>query len=99
MNSETTQQFLVQLRDNEGSNKTIRLVLGGAAYHRANTVKNKAEALNIKFHYLPPYSPNLLPIERLWKVMNEYASSNRYFATASRDTIDNFLFQQLDFKS
>lgn len=25
----------------------------------------------IQVHYLPPYSPNLNPIERLWKVMRE----------------------------
>ena len=42
----------------------------------------KAKELNIKLHYLPPYSPNLNPIERLWKVMNEYARNNKYFATA-----------------
>jgi transposase len=36
-------------------------------------VVEKAKELNIKLHYLPPYSPNLNPIERLWKVMNEHA--------------------------
>jgi len=43
-------------------------------------------------HYLPPYSPNLNPIERLWKVMNEHARNNTYFATAKefRQSIDNF---------
>jgi hypothetical protein len=29
---------------------------------------------------LTPYSPNLNPIERLWKLMNEYARNNKYFA-------------------
>ncbi|CAI2472799.1 Uncharacterised protein [Serratia ficaria] len=38
--------------------------------------------MNIELHYLPPYSPNLNPIERLWKVMNEHTRNNRYFATA-----------------
>lgn len=42
VNSETIQQFLAQLRDNEGSNKTIHLVLDGAAYHRANAVKKQS---------------------------------------------------------
>jgi len=55
-------------------------------------VKDKAKELNIKLHYLPPYSPNLNPIERLWKVMNEHARNNRYFATtiAFRNALDNF---------
>jgi transposase len=26
--------------------------------------------------------PNLNPIERLWKVMNEHVRNNKYFATA-----------------
>jgi transposase len=35
--------------------------------------------LNIKLHFLPPYSPNLNPIKRLWKVMNEKVRNNRLF--------------------
>ena len=30
-------------------------------------------------HILPPYSPNLNPIERVWKIMNEYSRNNRVF--------------------
>lgn len=32
-------------------------------------------------HILPPYSPNLNPIERLWKVMNEFSRNNQVFKT------------------
>jgi transposase len=48
--------------------------------------------LNIELKYLPPYSPNLNPIERLWKVTNEYARNNRFFASAkeSRNAIAEF---------
>ncbi len=28
---------------------------------------------------LPPYSPNLNPIERVWKVMNEHVRNNKVF--------------------
>lgn len=92
VNSESIQQFLSQLRENEGSSRTIHLILDGAAYHRANAVKDKAKELNIQLHYLPPYSPNLNPIERLWKVMNEHARNNRYFVSAKafREALDNF---------
>ena len=38
-----------------------------------------ADLLKIELHYLPPYSPNLNPIERLWKVMNEHARNSVYF--------------------
>jgi hypothetical protein len=36
--------------------------------------------------------PHLNPIERLWKVMNEYARNSQYFATAKklRASIETF---------
>lgn len=97
VNSETIQEFLTELRQNESNDKTIHLVLDGAGYHRSQAVKDKAVALNIKLHYLPPYSPNLNPIERLWKVMNEHVRNNRYFATAKefREKIDEFFQETL----
>jgi transposase len=39
----------------------INIVLDGAGYHRSSVVVEKAKELNIKLHYLPPYSPNLNP--------------------------------------
>ncbi|SBS67027.1 hypothetical protein VHE8714_03598 [Vibrio splendidus] len=57
----------------------MHIVLDGTAYHRSEMVRNAAKALNIELHYLPPYSPNLNPIERLWKIMNEHVRNNVYF--------------------
>jgi transposase len=57
------------------------MILDGAGYHRSGLVTEAAERLDINLHYLPPYSPNLNPIERLWKVMNKYARNSQYFAT------------------
>jgi transposase len=45
-------------------------------------VAENAIKLNIKRHFLPPYSPNLNPIERLWKVMNEQVRNNRFFKSS-----------------
>ena len=74
------------------SSHCIHIVLDGAGYHRSAAVVERAKELNIKLHYLPPYSPNLNPIERLWKVMNEYARNNKYFATTKefRHQINHF---------
>jgi transposase len=44
-------------------------------------VTEAAKRLDITLHYLPPYSPNLNPIERLWKVMNKHARNSQYLAT------------------
>jgi len=48
--------------------------------------------LNITLHLLPPYSPNLNPIERLWKMMNKHARNSQYFATTKEfwQRIDDF---------
>lgn len=38
--------------------------------------------MNIVLHYLPPDSPNLNPIGRLWKIMHEQVTYNRYYQKA-----------------
>ena len=70
----------------------LHIILDGAGYHRSDLVRDAAFVLNIELHYLPPYSPNLNPIERLWKVMNEKSRNNVYFKS-KRDfkaAIDQF---------
>lgn len=78
-------------------NKTVHVILDGAGYHRSQLVKDWAEVVNIKLHYLPPYSPNLNPIERMWKVMNEHARNNHYFSNPGefREAISEFFNQTL----
>ncbi len=44
-------------------------------------------------HILPPYSPNLNPIERVWKVMNEHVRNNKVFTSFKEfksDVLDFF---------
>ena len=43
------------------------IVLDNARIHHAKAVKARAEELDIYFIYLPPYSPDLNPIEFGWK--------------------------------
>lgn len=97
INKESIARFLMGLREHYPLEKKIHLILDGAAYHRANLVKDIAWIYNIQLHYLPPYSPNLNPIERLWKVMNEQVRNDVYFAT-KRDfvsAIKNFFANTL----
>ena len=37
------------------------------------------ETSKVSLHFLPPYSPNLNPIERLWKWMKERVIYNSYY--------------------
>lgn len=93
VNGDTIMDFFEQLKGHYNNGSTLHVILDGAGYHRSEEVKERAKQLNIKLHYLPPYSPNLNPIERLWKVMNEKVRNNRYFATTKdfRQQIQHFI--------
>ena len=79
VNAESIKCFLKLLRKRHYENERIHLIWDNAAYHKSKEVKAFAKALNIKLHYLPPYSPNLNPIERLWKIMHEEVTYNKYY--------------------
>ena len=59
--------------------RRICLILDNAPYNKSNRVRDFALELRIKILYLPPYSPNLNPIERLWKFMKKKVMANRYY--------------------
>ena len=42
--------------------------------HHAKKVREEAEKLNISLVYLPPYSPDLNPIELVWKSVKRFVS-------------------------
>ena len=60
----------------------IHLILDNGPYNTSAATKEAAIKHGIVLHFLPPYSPNLNPIERIWKIMNEHARNNRFFKTA-----------------
>jgi transposase len=70
----------------------IHLILDQGPYNTCKETKKTAKRYGVVLHYLPAYSPNLNPIERLWKVMNEHTRNNRAFVSAKefRQTISDF---------
>ena len=97
INGESIADFLNCLRDQFSDSKTIHLILDRSGYHRSETVAKKAKKLDIELHFLPAYSPNLNPIERLWKVMNEHARNNQFFKSSKdfKDAISLFFKRTL----
>lgn len=71
----------------------ITLVLDNARYQRNHAVQALAMQLKITLLLLPPYSPNLNLIERLWKFIKRRAVYGRYppgfqeFQAAIQETI------------
>lgn len=82
VNTETTVAFFDQLKLVYPLAPSIHIILDQSGYHRSQLVRDEALKRNIILHYLPPYSPNLNPIERLWKVMNENVRNNVFFKSA-----------------
>jgi len=92
VNAETTVAFFDQIKTAYPNAPKIHIILDQSGYHRSQLVRDAALEKNIKLHYLPPYSPNLNSIERLWLVMNEEERDNVFFSSAKifRDAINNF---------
>lgn len=86
VNAESIASFLVELRKRHPEKCVIHLIWDNAGYHRNEAIQSFAKELAIKLHYLPPYSPNLNPIERLWKLMHENVTYNKYYKTFSEFT-------------
>lgn len=82
VNGATTAAFFDLLKAAYPEAPKIHIILDQSGYHRSLVVKEAAAEKNIELHFLPPYSPNLNPIERLWKVMNEEVRNNVFFASA-----------------
>lgn len=57
----------------------IHVIFDNARYNYSKVVKNYLKTSRIKIHFLPPYSPNLNPIERLWKFMKKEVVKNKYY--------------------
>ena len=52
------------------------LIVDNASYHRQPTVPE-----SLTLDHLPPYSPELNPIERVWKLLRRLRIHNVYFET------------------
>jgi transposase len=85
VNAQTMSQFLQQVA-HEYPNDDILMVLDGASWHRA-------KELHIPQHMtlilLPPYSPELNPVEHLWDELREKYFANRCFG--SLDAVEQTL--------
>ena len=80
-NATTFEDFLQYLlQQTEGK---LLLILDNATWHRARDLKgffldNQNRLVRV---FLPPYSPELSPIERVWRITRRTVTHNRYFAS------------------
>jgi len=92
LNHQAMEEHFASLRQLYPTASKIHLILDQGSYNTSQHTKEAAARHNIVLHYLPPYSPNLNPIERCWKIMNEHVRNNRFFGSAKefREAIVHF---------
>ncbi len=78
INAQTVCALLRKLAAKHGGGP-ITLILDNARYQRCKLVQELAATLNIELLFLPPYSPNLNQIERLWKFVKKTALNSRHY--------------------
>ncbi len=76
VNTDYMSEHLRFISEQAGEDKHIVLVLDQAGWHVAKALKVPD---NISLMHLPPYSPELNPIERVWAYLKSHYLSNRVF--------------------
>jgi len=69
----------------EHPERALIVLWDGASYHRAGAVREAAAALGIELMPLPGYSPDLMPVEALWRWLREDVTCHH--CHASRDDL------------
>jgi transposase len=79
LNAKSTIQFFQKIEEAYPFKRKIHVFCDNAPYYRNKEVREYLKNSKIALHFLPPYSPNLNPIERLWKWMKERVIYNAYY--------------------
>ncbi|MFK7788599.1 MAG: IS630 family transposase [Phycisphaeraceae bacterium] len=83
VNTKLMSAHLKMICEEAGVDTHVVLVLDGAGWHKANAL---VVPTSMTLLFLPPYSPELMPMERVWAWMRQHDLSNRVFVDT--DEID-----------
>jgi transposase len=92
LNAEATMSFLRKIEEAYPTKTRIHIFCDNARYYRNKSISKYLRDSKIQLHFLPPHSPNLNPIERLWKWMKERVLYNTYY-----EEFEDFRFAVLGF--
>jgi len=87
--------FLKSLLRRRSRGKKMGVILDNARYHHAAALKVwlQDHRAVLELLFLPPYSPELNPIERVWKLMRRVCTHNEYFPEL--ELLQNAITRQL----
>jgi transposase len=82
-NGETFEIFLTHLIRHRLPRKKMVIILDNSRYHHAQSLNSWLwdHRRILRLDFLPPYSPKLNPIERVWKLTRKMCVHNKYFPT------------------
>lgn len=88
-NTESMERFLRDfLKDQPANGKKIVMVMDNAPWHKVAPLRFEKEFPDrFAVLFLPAYSPDLNPIERVWRWIRRKCTHNRYFKTI-QDLLD-----------
>jgi transposase len=89
---------LLELMLKEQKEGKVHIILDNARYYHAIIVKQfLIKNPRIVLHFMPPYSPNLNIIERLWKILKQEVVYNKFYLKFKhfREAVINFFKNEL----
>lgn len=93
-NSITFRNFLRNLFSTLDDKRKYIIILDNAGWHKTLTVKNLLSeyASWISVEHIPPYSPELNPIETCWKISKFDVTKSQYFENIDKmqDALENY---------
>jgi transposase len=81
VNAQSTKALYQKIIDANPNKKNIYIISDNAKYYRNKELMTWIENTPIKPLFLPPYSPNLNLIERLWKFMRKKIINTKFYRT------------------
>lgn len=97
-NSLTYLAFLSDFIETLDKNKKYVFVFDNASYHKTDVIRNFLEkhSGNVKVEFLPPYSPELSPIETCWKITRAAVTNSKYYNTLDelQESLEDFWDRQ-----
>ena len=93
VNAQSTQRLIQKIKNKNRNKKHIYLITDNALYYNNKALKAWLEKdPRIEWVFLPPYSPNLNLIERLWRLLRKKIINGYYYQMFSefKEQIINF---------
>jgi transposase len=81
INAASTTALFEQIEDANPESQRLYVICDNAGYYRSKEVRHFLETSKIELVFLPPYSPVLNLIERLWKFLKKPVLYNSYYET------------------